>query len=164
MAQTIDPISTVDADIEVSLLGTVWVNISGSANEVQLPEQKRMTGVSYTFDGDLAIVTQGKREPTEATINALYTEVSGETFETVRPWFQAGNKIFFRYSPKGIGASARSVFTASNDGATAGAVTISSFKYPDAVANTADPTAASFKLMVPGWVRTATGNSTGLGS
>lgn len=164
MAQTVDATSTVDADIEVSLLGTTWVNISGSANEVQIPEQKRMTGTSYTFDGDLGIVTQGKREPTEATINALYTEISGEAFETVRPWFQSGSKIFFRYSPKGFGAIGRAVYTASNDGATAGAVVISSFKYPDLTAKTADPVAASFKLMVPGWVRTTTGSSTGLGS
>lgn len=164
MAQTTDATNTVDANIEVSANGSTWVDISGSANQVQVPAQTRMTGTSYTFDGDLAIVTSGKREPVEITVNALYTEQSAETFETIRPWFQSGARVYFRYSPKGVGSTGRAVYTASNDGSTAGAVVISSMKYPDMDANTADPAAAAFTMLVPGLIRTTTGNSTGLGS
>lgn len=164
MAQTTGAISSVDAEIEVSSDGTVWVDISGSANAVEVPEQPRMTGTAYTFTGDVGIVTAGKREPVEVTVTALYTEGAGETFETVRPLFAAGTRVYFRYSPKGIGATGRAVYTASNDGSTAGAVVVSAFKLPDLDAESADPVTTMFKLMVPAFVRTTTGNSTGLGS
>lgn len=162
--QTTGAISAVDAELEVSADGSTWVDISGSANKVEVPEQKRATGVAYTFTGDVGIVTPGKREPVEATISGLYTEQNAELFETIRPWFQSGSRVYFRYSPKGIGATGRTVFTASNDGSTAGGVIISALKYPDLDAGSADPVPAMFKLMVPAWVRTTTGNSTGLGS
>ncbi len=156
--------AAVDADIELSTDGTTWTNIGGEATSVEGAEQKRMTGTAYVFAADVGIVSQGKREPMEVTANALYTEGAGEAFEVVRPFFQAGTKIYFRYSPKGIGASGRAVYPASNDGSTAGAVPISSFTYPDITADSADPVVFTFKVMVPAFVRTTTGNSTGLGS
>jgi hypothetical protein len=164
MTQTVGAMSTVDADIDVSADGSTWVSLAGSANQVEVPAQTRMTGTGYTFDGDVAIVTQGKREPLEVTVSGLYTEEAAELFETIRPWFQSGARCYFRYSPKGVGATGRAVYTASNDGATAGPVSISQLKYPDIVAGEADPAPGSFTLMVPAFVRTTTGNSTGLGS
>lgn len=164
MAQTTDAMSAVDATIEVSLNGSTWTDISGSANSITPGSQTRMTGTAYTFDGDLAIVTSGKREPMEVEVSILYTEADGEGFATIRPEFEDGDRIYFRYSPKGVGATARAVFTASNDGATAGSVVISSLDWPTADAASADPVAVTFTLMVPALIRTTTGNSTGLGS
>lgn len=166
MAQTTAALSAVDADIEVSTNGTVWTNISGSSNSIEPGSQTRMTGTAYTFDGDLAIVTGGKREPLEIAVQILYTEEAGEAFEVIRPLFEAdgGTKMYLRYSPKGIGAASRAVYTTSNDGATAGAVYISELDWPMAEAETADPVAVSFTLIAPALIRTVTGSSTGLGS
>ncbi len=161
---TTDAMRTVDADMQIITDNTTWTDLGGEATSIEIPEQKRMTGTAYVFAADVGIVTQGKREPVEVTVNALYDETAGHTFEVVRALFQAGTKVYFRYSPKGIGSSGRSVFTTSNDGSTAGAVSISAFDYPDVVADNADPTPCMFKLMVPCFVRTTTGNSTGLGS
>jgi hypothetical protein len=164
MAVTTTAMSAVDATIEVSVNGTTWTDLSGSANSVEPGEQTRMTGVAYVFEGDVGIVTSGKREPLEITVSALYTETAGETFETVRSLFEAGTRLFFRYSPQGVGATGRAVYTASNDGTTAGAVVITTLSWPTAEAETADPVAISFQVMAPAMIRTTTGSSTGLGS
>ena len=164
MAVTTTAMSAVDATVEVSVNGTTWTNISGSSNSVEPGEQTRMTGVAYVFEGDVGIVTSGKREPLEITVSALYTETAGETFETIRALFEAGTRLYFRYSPQGLGATGRAVYTASNDGATAGACIISNLSWPTAEAETADPVAVSFQVMAPALIRTTTGNSTGLGS
>jgi hypothetical protein len=123
-----------------------------------------MTGVAYVFEGDVGIVTSGKREPLEIGVSALYTETAGETFETIRALFEAGTRLYFRYSPQGVGATGRAVYTASNDGVTAGACVISNLSWPTAEAETADPVAIAFQVMAPALVRTVTGSSTGLGS
>lgn len=159
-----EAISTVDATLEISSDGNTWVDLSGMATEVQVPEQTRMSGTAYVFGLDVAKVTAGKREPVEITVNGLYSEENAELFETIRPWFQSGARVYFRYSPKGVGATGRAVYTASNDGTTPGAVMVTALKYPDIVAGSADPAPASFKLLVPALIRTITGSSTGLGS
>jgi hypothetical protein len=164
MAVTTTSMSAVDATVEVSADGSTWVDISGSANSIEPGDQPRMTGTAYVFQGDVALVASGKREPLEITVNALYTETAGETFETVRAWFEAGTRCYFRYSPQGVGATGRAVYTASNDGTTAGAVVITTLSWPTAEAETADPVAISFQVMAPALIRTTTGTSTGLGS
>jgi hypothetical protein len=164
MAQTTGAFSGVDFTIEVSTDGSTWTDISGSANAVTPGTQTQMTGTIYTGQGRVAIVTSGKLEPLEVEVRIVYTEESGEGFAFIRPEFEAGDRIYFRYSPKGIGATGRAVFTASNDQATAGAVVISSLEWPTVDAGSADPLAVSFTLMCPALIRTTTGNSTGLGS
>lgn len=164
MAPTTGHTTTIEADIEASPDGITWTDISGSLTSVTVPAQSRMTADTFTFGGDLPVVTHGPREAMDTVVNSLYTEVTGEAFETIRPWFQSGARCFFRYSPKGKGATNRAVYTASNDGVTPGGVVISNLKYPDINAGTADPATSSFTLRVPSWLRTVTGNSTGLGS
>lgn len=158
MAQTTTAMSLTDGDIDIAAQGTgVWVTISGSANSVDAPEQTRMTGDDYTLDGDTAIITTGKREPMDIVVNALYTETAQETWETVRPWFQAGSRIDLRWSPHGIGATGRKVFTALN-------VPITKLTYPGLTASEANPARCSFTVRAPFVAETDTANSTGLGS
>jgi len=164
MAQTLTAMAAVDATVEVSVDGTTWIDISGSANTVEPGSQTRMTGVAYVFEGDLGIVTSGKREPMEITVSALYTETAGETFETIRANFEAHTRIYFRYSPKGKGGAGRAVYTASNNGIVAGPVIVSEFDWPESAADNADPVASSFTIMTPAFIKTTTGSSTGLGS
>jgi hypothetical protein len=157
-------ISAVDARLEVSANGSTWIDISGSANAVDPGSAKRKVGTANVFDGDLPVVTTGKRDPHEVKVSALYTEESGETFETIRPMFEAHSRVYFRYSPKGHGATGHAVYTASNDAATPGACIISELNWPKVEADSADPIALEFTLFVPAFIRTVTGNSTGLGS
>lgn len=158
MAQTTGGMSLTDGDIEVAAQGTaVWVNLSGSANSVDAPEQTRMTGDDYTLDGDTAIITTGKREPMDIVFNFLYTEGSTESWETIRPWFQTGARVDVRWSPAGIGAVTRNVFTALN-------VPITKLVYPGLTASEANPARGSFTIRAPFVAQTDTATSTGLGS
>ena len=164
MAQTTTAMSGVDATVEISTDGTTWIDLSGSSTSVSPGSQSRMTGETHTLEGDLAIITPGKREPMEISVTTLYTEASGEAFETLRPLFVARTRIYFRYSPLGPGATGRAVFTATNDDATPGACIISELDWPEVDATSADPIAIAYTVRVPGLIRTVTGNSTGLGS
>lgn len=166
MAVASGAMSTVEADVEISANGTSWTSLSDYVTMVEVPEQTRMTGVGYTFGADVGVVTAGKREPMEVTIRGLYSEGASDAYRTVRSYFSAsgGTVIYFRYSPKGIGASGRSVFTASNDAATAGGCVVSKWKFPDVDAGAADPVPFFFAIMVPSFVETTTSGSTGLGS
>lgn len=158
MTQTTGAMSLTDGDIEIAAASSgTWVNISGSANSVDAPEQNRMTGVDYTLDGDTAVITSGKREPMEINVNALYTESATESWETIRPWFQSGQRIDLRWSPLGIGASTRNVFTALN-------VPVSKLVYPGLTASEANPARLSFTVLAPFVAQTDTASSTGLGS
>ena len=158
MAQTTGGMSMVDGDIEVAAQGTgVWVNLSGSANSIDTPTQTRMSGENYTLDGDTAVITTGKREPMDIKVNALYTEVSIEAFETIRPWFQSGARIDLRWAPKGISAVGVYVFTALN-------VPITALDYPVVNASEASPGLISFTVRAPFVAKTTAATSTGLGS
>lgn len=158
MTQTTAALSLTDGDIEVSAQGSgVWVNISGTANSIDAPEQTRMVADDYTLDGDTAVITTGKREPMDIVVNALYTETTGETWETIRPWFQSGARIDLRWSPAGIGTSGTPVFTALN-------VPITKLVYPGLNASEANPARLSFTVRAPFVAQTDTASSTGLGS
>lgn len=158
MAQTTGAMSLTDGDVEVAAASSgTWVNISGSANSVDAPEQTRMVADDYTLDGDTAVITSGKREPMDIVFNFLYTEASGEAWETMRPWFQTGQRIDVRWSPQGVGAATRNVFTALN-------VPVSKLVYPGLNASEANPARGSFTVRAPFVAQTDTATSTGLGS
>jgi hypothetical protein len=157
MSQTTDFLSLTDGDLEIGTDGTTYTNFSGSSNSVDAPSQARMTGDDYTLDGDTAIITSGKREPMDIAVNVIYTENVSEIWDVIRGYFQAGTRIYLRWSPKGIGAASRNVFTAAN-------VVISNFVYPGLNASEANPARGAFTIRAPFVTKTLTGNSTGLGT
>jgi hypothetical protein len=164
MAQTTTAMSSVNAAVEISINGTTWIDLSGSSTSVAPGSQPRMTGETHTLEGDLAVITSGKREPMDIAVSSLYTETEGETFEVLRPLHQNGTRVYFRYSPLGSGATGRAVYTATNDDGTPGACIISELDWPEVDATSADPIAIAYTVRAPGVIRTVTGNSTGLGS
>lgn len=103
MAQTTGAMSCVNATIEVSTDGAVWTDISGSTNKIEPGGGNRLTGESYTFDGDGSIVTSGKRETTDINIAVIYSETAAEGFEYVRSAFENVTLLYIRYSPAGGG-------------------------------------------------------------
>lgn len=164
MAQTVDPVSMADGDVEYSTNGTSWTSLSGSTTSVEDTTQTRMSGETYSLDGDTALITYGKREPMELTFKSVYTETSGEAFEAIRALFEAGTLTYFRWSPKGIGASGRFVFTTANGLGAAAGYKITEFTYPGLDATSGDPIMAGWKTKVPAVQKTTTASSTGLGS
>jgi len=131
-----------NALLQVSADGTTWLNVSGSANQVSATEQARSSGEAYTFDGDYAIVTAGKREPVELAVRVLYTEEALEAWETVRAYFEAagGTPLYFRYSPKGL-ATGRLYACES--------AVVTRFTYPPIDAADANPVACEIGIRMP---------------
>jgi ABC-type glycerol-3-phosphate transport system substrate-binding protein len=94
-------ISFSKAKVEVSTNGTTWTDISAAATAVEVKGGDRKTGEAYAYSLDYPVITQGKREPINVTVKALYTEGSSEAFETARAAYEAGTSLYVRWSPKG---------------------------------------------------------------
>jgi len=134
MAQTTAATSSVASKVEV-YSGGQWVDVSGSTNKVNNPEQARMSGEGYTFTGDTAIVKGGKREPIEVGFRCIYTEEAAEAFEILRGYFEAtgGTDTDIRWTVK------TKVFTITD-----GVVT--RLQYPAADATDANPVMCEFSV------------------
>ncbi|MFA6204342.1 MAG: hypothetical protein WC710_14285 [Gallionella sp.] len=152
MAQTTAQVSAVDAKIEVSAAGSVWTDISGSANKVDLGAQDRAVGSAFTFDGDGALLTYGKRQPLDVTVTVIYTETATtEGFEFVRALHETvdGATMYLRWTPIGeVAVGGRSQFST-------GKGYIKSFQYPPVAADSGDPILTTFTVTAANIVRTA---------
>lgn len=140
MTQTTGQISFVNAKIEISTNGSSWTDISGHTSSIDVPAQARASGEAYTFDGDTALITGGKREPVEITVRIIYTEADTDAFEVVEAEFETddGDPLYLRWTPKGSGANTSQYAT--------GACEIVSFQYPGGDASSADPIMTEFVL------------------
>ncbi len=138
MAQLAAAISLRDCDVEVSTNGTTWTNISGAASSVEVSGGDRQTGDVYTFDGDTALLTYGKREPLEVTVKIVYSEGTAEPFEIVRAAYEAGTAFYVRWAPRG-NVTGRARYTTAE-----GRVT--SFTYPAGESN-GDPVLTKFTVI-----------------
>jgi len=150
MAQTTNAMSAKGAKVFLSTNGSTWTDdISGEATSVESTEQSRISGENYTFEGDTPVITSGKREPMEITVNTIYTEESADTFETVRALFEAagGTALYLRWQPAGNTAG-DFVFTTS-----AGVIT--NFSYPPIDASSGDPILCTFTLKVASITKSA---------
>jgi hypothetical protein len=141
MTQTTNEMSGAAAQVEISTNGSVWTDISGHEQSVQLPPQTRASGVRYTHDGDTAVITFGKREPVEITVNILYTEEATDGFEVLRAQHETagGGAVYLRWSPAGGSGGDFQYAT--------GATKLSQFQYPPVDAEDAQPIAVSFAVM-----------------
>lgn len=103
MAQTTGALPSAVGQLEIGTDGAVWVDISGSAMSLDAPEQARMSGEAYTLDGDVAIITGGKREPLELAFSVVYTEEANEAWDEAQDIFETvgGDDVYVRWSPGG---------------------------------------------------------------
>jgi hypothetical protein len=131
-------IAMTDARMEYSLNGSTWSDCSGYANEIAAAEQTRKTGVTYTFDGDTAIIKAGKREPIDLEITVVYEEGTSSPWEVMRPYFEAGSAVYFRYGPKGTSTGSYR-FTADPG-------YITKWPYPVGKPDTGDPVVVALTL------------------
>jgi hypothetical protein len=92
-----------------------WKNISGSASSFEVGDISFMSGEAWTFEGISAIVSRGKMEPVEVTVNGLYSATAGEIWEQIL--FAKSSADGFcqvRIFPKGK-TSGAPVFTTSSE-------------------------------------------------
>jgi hypothetical protein len=152
MAQTTTQTSAVDCKIEVSAAGSAWTDISGSTNKVDLSPQDRNVGAQFTFDGDGALLTYGKRQPIDVTVTVIYTETATtEAFEFVRALHETENgaNLYLRWTP------ISEQVTAGHGVYSTGAGKIASFQYPPVDAASGDPIVTTFTVRAANITRTA---------
>jgi len=101
MAQATGVESWSDAKIEYSDNGGTWTDMSGYANSVTKSGGDRLTGEAYTFDGDVAIIGTGKRQPVELTIRVAYTETDTHPYTIIRTSYEAKTRFQVRVWPEG---------------------------------------------------------------
>lgn len=151
MAQTTTQISAVDAKIEVSANGSAWTDVSGSTNKVDIGPQDRAVGFAFTFDGDGAVLTNGKRQPVDVTVTAIYTETaSTEAFEVVRALHETENgaDVYVRWTPISETATAGHGIYSTGKGK------LKSFQYPPVDAASGDPIMVTFTVTAATITRT----------
>ena len=73
MAQTQYSVAMACGYVAISEDCVTYTDISGYASIVSVPEQTRITGEAYTFEGDIAIIHGGKRQPIPVQVSIIYT-------------------------------------------------------------------------------------------
>lgn len=101
MAQTTGAASFRNATIEYSLGATIWTDLSGAMNTVEVSGGDRKSGEVWTATGESPIVTFGKLEPHEVTVKTVYTEVTTELYQLALAAKEAGTNWYLRWTVQG---------------------------------------------------------------
>jgi hypothetical protein len=147
MPQTTGAVSGAAATVSI-YVSAAYVDISGSSQSIDAVTASVVTGDAYTFDGNFGIITVGKYEPVEVTVNILYTETAAEAFQSVRALFEARTATQLKWLPLGAASGADQYETR-----TVGYIT--SMDYPPIDASSAGPVMVSFTVRAPGITYTA---------
>jgi hypothetical protein len=147
MAQTTGAVSGAAATVSI-YVSAAYVDISGSSQSIDAVTASVVTGDAYTFDGNFGIITVGKYEPVEVTVNILYTETAAEAFQSVRALFENRTATQLKWLPLGAASGADQYETK-----TVGFIT--SMNYPPIDASSAGPVMVSFTVRAPGITYTA---------
>lgn len=135
MAST-DLMSGKDLQIFWSSDDSTWTDVSGEFNSIPSPEAARDIGEAWCFEDDYPTPIAGKKPLVEVEFAFLYTEVSGESFMSLEPYFADGSDVYISWYPKGSGAG--SSYTTQG--------IISSFAYPGGEADSSDPIICSMTV------------------
>jgi hypothetical protein len=101
--QTTGAMSAVDVYVAFSTDGTTWVDVSGTANSVQVSGGERVTGTAYTFAGDGPVLKSGKKGPITLTVKSVYDENTNNSFQKALTAYDTagGGNMYVRWSPGG---------------------------------------------------------------
>lgn len=78
-----------------------WTDISGWDCAVADSGGDRQMGEVYTTDGDTAIIGQGKRQPRDITVRAVYTEQATDPYALALAAYRNHTVLQVRWSPLG---------------------------------------------------------------
>ncbi len=143
MAQLTDAISGKDLYVALSTDGAAWTDISGESAKIAPGGGERKHGEGYTFDGDKAVLTRGKREPGEVTVSIFYREANGSARKLVSDAYLNNTPLYVRYAPGGN--------TTGKKMNTSDAGIVKTPPYPEAESESADPLMLDFDFVTPGW-------------
>lgn len=141
MAQTTTALSGAAGKLEVRINGAGgFVDISGSSQAVETVTLTRITGEAYTLEGNYALLTFGKTEPSEVKVSIIYTETAGEGYQTLLGAWESDHTVEVKWTPAGSGAGA--------DTYTTSAGKITEADLPPLDASSAGPVMCSFTVRV----------------
>lgn len=147
MAQTTGAMTWKDAVIEYSTDGSTWNAISGSGNKLEAGGGDRMIGTAHTGEADIPLLTPGKREEITVDVDAVYSELSGESFRALEPLYEAGTALKIRWAPKG--SSTGNYRYTTNTGY------LKTCKLPSGEYGSGDPLLVNFQMVAPGFAMAA---------
>lgn len=137
MTQTSNAFSWANCVISLSTNGSVWTDVSGFSNSVEVDGGERAVSEFFTVDGDTPILTAGKRSLLEITLKAVYTEAGSDPFALGLAAYEAGSALYIKWVPKSGGYT----YTSS-------AGIVASPVYPSGAADSADAIATELVLKV----------------
>jgi hypothetical protein len=115
MSQTDDAISMALSSVEMSTDFSNWDDISGFAAKITRGGGARKHGSYNTAGTDTPGLTTGPREPTELTLDIVYTEGGSDAWQALRTAFETpGAVCYLRYSPQG-GNSGDFIYTTTDN-------------------------------------------------
>jgi len=104
MAQTTYSVAMACGYVAISSDCITYTDISGYASIVSVPEQARITGEAYTFEGNVSIVKAAKLQPIAVQVSIIYTEDDAGAFDTLQLLHiadECGGTICLRWAPRG---------------------------------------------------------------
>ncbi len=143
MAQLTDAISAKDLYIALSTDGNTWTNVSGESAKISPGGGERKHGEGYTFDGDTAVLTRGKREPHEYTISIFYREGGGSARDFVNDAYYNNTPLYVRFAVGGNSSG--------NEMVTSDEGIVKTPPFSEAEAESADPLMLEWDFITPDW-------------
>jgi hypothetical protein len=102
MTQTNDGMSFADVKVEYQVEGDATpTDMSGFATSVEVSGYELQVGEAYTASGQTAILTAGKTQPAEITVNAIYTEKANDPTDKLWAAKEDKKKVKVIWYPQG---------------------------------------------------------------
>ena len=141
MAQTTTALSGAAGTLSVRINNTgAFTDISGSSQSVETVTLTRITGEAYTLEGNYALLTFGKTEPSEVKVNIIYTDTAGEGYQTLLTAWEQDHLVEVKWIPGGA--------IAGSDTYTTSAGKITAADLPSMDASSAGPIMCTFTVRV----------------
>ena len=144
MATTADAITGQATVVSLKVGSAAYVDISGSTSIVDAPTSSKMIADVKSYGSTRNIFLAGDEEAIDITVNVIYTETSGEAFQTCAAAYAANDTVQLKW-----------VLVASGNSYESSPGIIKSIVYPTGDPNSAGPLIAAIVIRTGGITRTA---------
>lgn len=101
MAQVTDAVTFKASVVEFSANGSSWTAVSGESGSVVVDGGERATEETHTFDGDVPIVSSGKRGKLSVKVRILYRIDPASGWTMAKTSYEGDSAFYVRWSPEG---------------------------------------------------------------